>query len=190
MKPITLAISACLFFSSAPALFAQDTATRLQAAIDAYASGDLAAASLALTEARKALDTERGARLQAAFPPAPDGWTLEVRDLGPDLALMGGGTGVDAKYAHSDGRYVTFNVMVDTPLVSSMMGMFASPEMIAMLGEVIERPGVTFAKQDNGLTGILDGRMMVSVTASAPDVAMPIVELVDFEALARFDAGS
>jgi hypothetical protein len=190
MKPITLALSALLVFSSAPALFAQDTSSQLQAALDAYASGDLRAASLALTEARKALDAERGAKLLAAFPPAPDGWELTLRDLGADMAAMGGGTGVDANYTHSDGRYVTFNVMVDSPLISTMMGMFGSPEMIAMMGEVVERPGVTFAKQDNGLTGIVDGRMMVSVTASGPDVAMPIVEQVDFEALAQFDAGS
>ncbi|MCU0803300.1 MAG: hypothetical protein MUD11_16345 [Rhodobacteraceae bacterium] len=190
MKPIIWAISASLFLTSAPALHAQDTSSQLQSALDAYASGDLRAASLALTEARKALDAERGAKLAAVFPPAPDGWTLEVKDLGPDMAVMGGGAGVDANYTHSDGRYVTFNVMVDSPLVAGMMGTFAAPEMLAMLGEVVERPGANFVKQDSGLTGIVDGRMMVSVSASGPDVAMPIVELVDFEAMARFDAGS
>jgi hypothetical protein len=190
MKSICKAVLATLYLTSSTAVFAQDTAAQLQAAADAYATGDLRAASLALTEARKAIDLERGSKLMAAFPPAPDGWTLEVKDFGPDMAAMGGGAGVDASYTHSDGRYVNFNVMVDSPLVASMMGMFGSPELLAAMGEVVERPGATFAKQGNDLTGIIDGRMMVSVTSSGPDVAMPIVELMDFEALAQFDAGS
>jgi hypothetical protein len=180
---------AALFLSTAPAVLAQDAGSQLQAALDAYAAGDLRTATTALTAARAALDLQKGALLASKFPPAPEGWTLTVNDTTADMVSIGG-SGVDASYSHSDGRNVSITIMVDSSLVTGMAGMFASAEMLALMGEVVERPGITFAKQENGLTGLIDNRMLVSVTASGPDVAMPIVEMIDFQAIAAFDAGS
>lgn len=174
---------------TAPMALADDIATQLEAATTAYAAGDLRAASAALTAAQAAMNLQKGALLASKFPPAPDGWTLTVNDMTADMAAMGG-AGLDAVYAHEDGRNVSINVMVDSSLVTGMIGMFASPETLALFGEIIERPGITFARQDNGLTGLIDNRMLVSVTASGPDDAMPIVELIDFEAIGAFDSGS
>jgi len=187
MFPALLSIGLCL---TTPVL-ADEASDAITAAQTAYDSGNLKAAAEALQAATRAIAVTKGALLNAALPPAPDGWTREDNtSMAQDFAAIGGGTGTEAYYAAPDGTTIKINMMTDSPMVTGMMGMFATEQMMAMLGKVVDLPGVKMIEQDNSLLGIVDGRLMVQIDGAPVDQLMPLASQIDFEALARFDMGN
>ncbi len=55
---------------------ADEVSDALQAAVDAYAAGDLAKTSEEMTMATQAIGALQSAKLAALLPAAPDGWTV------------------------------------------------------------------------------------------------------------------
>ena len=173
-----------------PPVLADETSDAIAAAQTAYEAGNLKAAAEALQAATRAIAVTKGALLTAALPPAPDGWTREDNtSMAQDFAAIGGGTGTEAYYAAPDGTTIMINMMTDSPLVTGMMGMFATEQMMAMMGKVVDLPGVKMIEQDNALMGIVDGRLMVQIDGAPVDQLMPLASQIDYEALARFDLG-
>ena len=182
-------LSLGLFF--APPVFADAASDAIAEAQTAYAAGNLKAATEALQTATRAIAISKGTLLTAALPPAPEGWTREDNtSMAEDFAAIGGGTGTEALYIAPDGTTIKINMMTDSPMVTGMMGMFATEQMMAMLGKVVDLPGVKMIEQDNALMGIVDGRLMVQIDGASVDQLMPLASQIDFEALARFDMGN
>jgi hypothetical protein len=178
-----------LFF--APPAQADETSDAIAAAQSAYAAGNLKATTEALQAASRAIAVAKGVLLNAALPPAPDGWTREDNtSIAEDFAAIGGGTGAEANYAAADGTTITINIMTESPIVNGMMGMFATEQMMALMGKVVELPGIKMIEQENSLLGIVDGRLLVQIDGAPVDQLLPLASQIDFEALARFDAGS
>jgi hypothetical protein len=175
----------------APPTLADEASDAIAAAQSAYAAGNLKAASEALQTASRAIAVTKGTLLTAALPPAPDGWTREDNtSMAQDFASIGGGTGAESYYAAPDGTTIKINMMTDSPMVTGMMGMFATEQMMAMMGKVVDLPGVKMIEQDNSLLGIVDGRLLVQIDGAPVDQLMPLAAQIDFEALARFDTGN
>lgn len=85
-------------------LRADDVTDALQAAMDAYAAGDLAGTSVAMTMAGQAIAAQQTALLELRLPDAPAGWTREVsEDFAAGYGMMGGGAGLEMRYAKEDG---------------------------------------------------------------------------------------
>lgn len=173
------------------AALADEVTDKLQSALDAYGRGDLKTATADIAAANRAMAREKQARIVALLPPAPDGWTLSVNeDYTADLAVAGGGAGTEASYSDPSGNTLTVSLTADSPMMMGMAGMFMNEQMLAMLGTVIEFPGIKLLQQDNTLTGLLDQRIFVNISGLPLEDARPIIEQIDFQRLATFDAPS
>lgn len=162
----------------------------LTAAQEAYAAGQLAETAAALTNATRAVQAIQQARLAAALPPAPDGWTLTLsQDDAAAMAMFGGmvGTTVNATYSHDDGRYVTVTLTADSPLVASMAGMLGSPQMMAMMGPVVKVGAIDMLDQGGSLSALVANRVLVQAQGGAVADMAALLAPIDFDRLGQFD---
>jgi hypothetical protein len=182
-----IALLGTLYIGSLPA-HADDISDALQAATDAYAAGDLKGTSDQIGSASRALSSKKTDLIIALLPAAPDGWTrTPSEDFAAGMAMMGGGAGTEVQYAGPDASF-TLTVMADNAMIGSMLGMFASPEMMAMMGKVVPVGSVEMIDQgESGLMGILGDRVMITASGASAEVMVPILATTDFEALGKFD---
>jgi hypothetical protein len=156
----------------------------IAAASEAYAAGDMGAASNALKAAMDDIGRQQGAILAAILPPAPEGFTrTDSADFTAGMAMFGGGSGAEASYSKADATF-TISIMADNELVGGMMGMFSDPGMLAMMGTVDTVGDVNIVTATDGsIMSIVAGRYMISAQGSTPEVMLPIVKAIDFAKL-------
>lgn len=170
-------------------LQADDVSDALQAAVDAYAAGDLAGTSTAMTMAGQAIAAQQSARLAAMLPPAPDGWTMTMsEDFAQAFGMMGGGSGAEARYDNADAS-VSFTVsfIADNPMVASMGAMLGNAAMMAMMGKVVKVGDQSILDSDGSLSTLAGARVLFQAQGAPVDQMMPVVEQIDFAKLATFD---
>lgn len=161
----------------------------LTAALAAYQAGDLKTTTAQMAAATTGLTEIKTALLAAALPPAPDGTTQEVNsDYAAGIAMMGGGTGVEASYSDASGNSMTVTFTTESPMLAMMMGMFGSPQTLAMLGKTAQVGDQLMLSQDGSLTTVVDGRILVVLNGDQPDALLALAQAIDFAALATFDA--
>lgn len=183
-----LAAALAATLAAAPA-FADDISDRLQAAIAANDAGDLKTASAEIAAAMQALAARKAGLLNAALPPAPDGWTMTINEeYTQTLSVAGGGTGTEARYDAPDGRSVTVTYVMDSPMLTMMMTMFGNPQMLAMMGKTVEVNGTIFLDQDNSLVTVADQRILVTLNGDQTETLLPFAQAIDIAALAAFDS--
>ena len=160
----------------------------LDAAVAAYAAGDLTATSAQIAAAGKELGTLQSNLILAAFPPAPDGWTrTDNTDMAAGMAMLGGGAGAEATYATADGQSVTISAYADNAMVQSFAGMLSDPAVAAMMGKPVDINGVSFIEQEGQTTmALLENRVLLQANGDAAK-AQEILRLFDLSALAAFD---
>lgn len=138
-----------------PAL-ADEIEDSIKEALTAYASGDLAAAKLALDDAAQMIATKNAGALGAVLPEALSGWTAEAVDSNAaGAAMFGGGIQAGRKYTKGDTN-VEINVLGDSPMLATVMPMLANSAMAAAMGKVT-KIGKNRALQTN------DGQIMLVV---------------------------
>ncbi|MGR3363560.1 MAG: hypothetical protein ACU0CY_05200 [Maritimibacter harenae] len=176
-------LTAALALATAP-VFADEVTDTLSSALAAYEDGDLQYAIEELDYAKSLINAMKTQALEDYLPEPPEGWTLSVdSDMGAGMAFMGGGVGIEGEYSNGSDRF-TISIMVDNPMVSAFGGMLANA---AMLGMKVERIGrQKFIVDDGEITGLIDNRILVQADGAAPEVILPLLETMDFEALADF----
>ena len=171
-------------------LQADDVSDALQAAVDAYAAGDLAGTNAAMTMAGQAISARQSALLEALLPPAPEGWTMTMtEDFSEGFGMLGGGAGAEARYENAD-QSVSYTVsfIADNPMVASMGAMLGSVEMMALMGKVVKVGDQALLENEGNYSALAGNRVMFTATGAATDVMLPLVQTVDFAKLATFDA--
>lgn len=169
---------------------ADEVSDALQAAVDAYAAGDLAGTSTALTMAGQAMAALQSARLEAMLPPAPDGWTMtKTEDFAQGFGMMGGGSGAEARYENADQSVsFTLSFIADNPMVASMGAMLGNAAMMAMMGKVVKVGDQALLDSDGSLSTLAGSRVLFQAQGAPADQMMPVVSQIDFAKLATFDA--
>jgi len=120
----------------------------IAAAQSAYAAGDLKKAGEDLRSAQAQLQAMQGEKLAAFLPEAPESWTRTVStDMGAGLAILGGGSGAEARYAGS-GESFTITITADNPMVTGMGAMLSDESMIASIGKLTRIADRNFVDQD------------------------------------------
>ncbi len=184
-----VAIGAVLAGTSVP-LRADEVTDALEAAMDAYAAGDLAGTSTAMAMAGQAIATRQSALLQAQLPPAPNGWTAEVSEgFAAGFGMMGGGAGVEMRYANADGSVsFTVTLLADNPMVASMGAMLGNAQMMALMGKVVKVGDQAILDSENTLNTLAGNRVLFTAQGATTAEMMPVVSLIDFAKLGTFDA--
>lgn len=159
----------------------------LDAARTAYEAGDLTEALAKAGEATAGMQAKQSEALAAFLPEPPDGWTRTLNpDLASGLAMMGGGSGVEAFY-ETEGKTITVTLLADSPMLEGFLPMFQSEQMLAMMGTVTKVGDVAFVNQaENEMMAVLGGRIMLTVSGAPVAELTPFIEEMDLAGLAAF----
>lgn len=185
IAPFVIALG---FSASAPA-HADDVSDALQAALDAYKSGNLGKTSESMTLATQALGAQQSALLAALLPAAPAGWTkTPTTDFAQGFGIMGGGAGAEARYDNADSSVsFTMSFVADNPMVASMGAMLGNVQMMSMMGKVVKVGDQPLLNADNNLSGLVNGRVLFQAQGATTDVMLPFAQTIDFAKVGAFD---
>lgn len=181
-----LFVAAMLTIAAAPGA-ADDVTDSLDAARAAYDAGDLTRALEELTYAQSLLQAKRTEGFTDFLPPAPEGWARAVStDASGAMALMGGGAQAEATYTSEAGSF-TLTIVADSPMVMAMAPMLSNPMLATAAGAKMHRIGDRrLVEVEDRLAALVDNRILVQAEGATVDLMMPVVEAVDFDALAAF----
>lgn len=186
VKPFALA---SLFLSLALPLHADEVSDALQAAIDAYAAGDIGKTTTSITLATQALAGLQNGLLSALLPEPPEGWTRTLtEDYAQTFGMVGGGSGAEARYENSD-QSVSFTIsyVADNQMVGAMAGMLGSAQMMAMMGKVEMIGDQPVLNADGSLQALVNMRVLFQAQGADAEVMLPVVKTIDFATLGNFD---
>ena len=169
---------------------ADEVSDALQAALDAYNSGNLAKTSESLTMATQAMSARQSVLLAALLPPAPAGWTATATsDFAQGFGIMGGGAGAEMRYDNADqSQSYTLSFIADNPMVASMGAMLGNAQMMAMMGTVIKVGDQALLDTEDSLSTLINSRVLFQAQGAATDVMLPLVQTIDFAKAGLFDA--
>ena len=158
----------------------------IDAALEAYADDDVNAAAEELSYASTVLQKIKGERFAALLPEALDGWTREVdMEANAAVGMLGGGVTATGDYNGPSGN-VRVQMMADNPSIMTMASMYANPQMMSSMGEVVRVNRQSFVNQDGELTGVIGGRVLITVNGNASlDDKKAYLEAMDFGAIAQ-----
>lgn len=187
-KPFGM-ITAALLAVAAPAA-ADEIEDSINTALQAYQSGDIAAAKGEIDYAAQLLSQNQAASLGTVLPAPFDGWTQEsaASEGAAVMGMFGGGLSAGSAYVR-DGQKVEIQVMGDNPMISAMMAMFNNPSMAAASGAKMQRVGShrVVVTEGEELQMVVDNRFMIIVSGSAPFAEKEAYfQAIDFEALQNF----
>lgn len=184
MKCHVIAVCAALCVSPATADPFLDA---MNAAIEAYADGDIQYAQDELTEATRLLAAMKADGLASYLPEAPDGWTQEIdTEANAMMGMLGGGTSASASYSGPDASF-TINLIADSPMVAQLAMMLGNAAMVAQMGGQIERINrVRFMREDDSLQAIVANRILVQAEGATPDTMIPVLAMMDFDQMGTF----
>lgn len=187
MMPRFLPVALAAALAAFPAV-ADDFTETVESALEAYKESDIKGARQELDFAIKLLDSMKSAELAKLLPEALPGWTRTITEdqegAGMAMAMFGGGTTATADY--TDGSTsMSITLIADSPMVSGLGGMFAG--LAGAAGKPVRIKRTQFAVNDGELQGVVENRVMVSVSGDASEEAkVAQVEAMDFDALGRF----
>ncbi|WP_172329982.1 hypothetical protein [Mangrovicoccus sp. HB161399] len=178
---MTVLIRAGLVALLPAAAMGDEVTDAIDAARKAYDAGDAGAAMDELTYAMGLLQAMRADGLAAFLPPAPEGWTRETStEMAGAMAMMGGGTGVEATYA-SPGATFSISVMADSPMLMAMSPMLANPMMLSSSGGKLHRLGdIKAVEMDGSLMALVANRFLVQAEGAPVETMLPLFGQVDF----------
>lgn len=172
----------------AGAALADEFTDTLESAIKAYNDGDVAGAQQDVDYAGKLLTAMKAESLAKFLPPAQDGWTREdenADEAGGMMAMLGGGTTTGATYKKGDGADLTITLVANSPMVNGIAAMVGG--MAGMGGKPMRIQRTEFANNDGELQGVVNGKVMVSVTGDATlEEKTAYLEAMDFKGLGAF----
>ncbi|MAM86281.1 hypothetical protein [Allohahella sp. A8] len=128
-----LFIAAGLALASAAAI-ADEITEAIDTGLSAYKDGDMSTAASQLDYASTLIRQKKAEQITGVFPEPLSGWTAEdAQSESSGAAMFGGGISANRSYQKGD-SYLTIELVMDSPMLQSMMGMFNNPSMIAMQG--------------------------------------------------------
>lgn len=186
-RSLSLVLALGLGLGPSPVL-ADEFTDVIASALEAYEEGDITIAREELDYAVTLLKEMKSDTLSGYLPEPPAGWTREAadgNDSGMAMAMLGGGTTAAATY-RNDASEMTITLVANSPIVSSIGGMITGMATLGG-GKPIRIQRTQFADNDGELQGVIDSRILVSVSGDAPvEDKVAMLEAMDFAALRDF----
>ena len=184
---LTLAL-ATLSASLAAPLAADEFRDTMATALEAYDAGDIRHALEELAMAQRLLQQMQAGAIESFLPPTPEGWQRQIDgDFAGMLAMMGGGTGVEASYRGPAGERLRMQIAADSPMLGAFLGIFANPAMLGAMGGTVHRIGrERVLERDGEMTMILGNRILVQLSGGDSEQMLEMLRAMDLDGLARF----
>lgn len=169
---LALALSALLF---TPLTLADEITDAVDEAMSAYKDGQLSEAVSQLDYAAGLIRQQKAEAIKAVFPKPLSGWEAsEIESEAAGGMMMGGGISAEREYNKGD-AYITIDLVTDSPMLQSMMGMLNNPSLITMNGgKLIKIQGhkaiLNAQDQDPEIILIIDSNAMFTLSANGASV--------------------
>ena len=180
---------AMLVLAAVPAR-ADDVADKVREAMELYEAGNYGAAAGMLDFAAQLIRQKKGEQVAAYFPEPLSGWSAdEPESQAAGAAFFGGGLSAERSYRRGREAFA-IRIISDSPLMQSLMMMFANPAILASSGgqlKVIAGQQAMIQKDGSSATVsvVVANRMLIQVEGAAPlDAMIAHLEAMDFKALA------
>lgn len=167
---------------------ADEVEDSINLALQAYRSGDIAAAKEEVDFVAQLLAQQQASALSKLLPAPFDGWSREESDnAGYGAGMFGGGLTAGATYERDDDT-VELQLMGDSPMMTGMMAMFSSPAIASSMGTLKRINGhKTIVTHDGELQSVIANRFLVQVSGSASvEDKEAYFTAIDFDALEAF----
>lgn len=138
--------------TQAPLALADEITDAMDSGIQKYKDGDMSGAAGQLDYAATLMRQKKAENAVSVFPDPLDGWEADdAESKAAGAAMFGGGISASRSYS-SDDRQLTIELVMDSPVLQSMIGMFNNPSMIAMQGgKLTQINGINaMLKEENG----------------------------------------
>lgn len=186
-KTGTLITLGAALLMAAPA-HADDVEDSIEAALEAYRSGDIDAAKEEIDFASQLLSQLKAEGLRDFLPAPLAGWERHDDDTSSHpMGAFGGGQMASASYMR-EGETVDIQLMANNQMVTAMAGMFANAAMMGSMGKVQRIGGEKVVISSDGeVQALVDGRIMVQISGSADAETKTVYfEAIDIKGLKSF----
>lgn len=189
MKVIATTTLACALALSTTT-WADEITDAVDEAMNAYKDGQFSEAVSQLDYAAGLIRQKKAEGILAVFPDPLSGWSAEdAESQAAGGMMMGGGITANRSYSKGD-MSISIELVTDSPLLQSMMGMFNNPSLITMSGgKLIKIQGhkaiLNGQSQDPEVILIVDGNAMFTLRANgaSEDDVKAYGEALNLEAL-------
>lgn len=167
---------------------ADEIGDKIVAALEAYQAGDISGARSEIGNAEQLLAHRRSVELLGMLPEPFRGWSQEDAETAAiDSAIFGGGLTARAGYRTED-HDIEIQVVAESPILPSMIAMFADPAMVGATGKLRRIEGYRIVETHDGeIQALISDRLMVHIEGSAPiEDKEAYFSALDFDALQRF----
>lgn len=167
---------------------ADDVEDSIDAALQAYRTGDIKKAKEELDFASQLLSQLKAEGLSGFLPAPLDGWQREDADADTQaMAAFGGGQMAGASYSNG-AQELEIQIMADNQMVTAMAAMFSNAALMGAMGKVKRLSGEKVVVTPDGeLQALIDGRIMVQITGSADEASKEAYfQAIDIEGLKEF----
>ena len=183
-----LTIISLLGAAAAGPVAADEFTDTLESALSAYRGGDVDGAREDLDYASKLLTSMKSESLAKFLPDALPGWTRGEGDAAGAagfMGMLGGGTTASATYTRA-GEELTITMVANSPMINGMAAMITGIGSLGG-GKPMRIQRTEFSQNDDGLQGIVDGKVMINVDGNASlEDKKAYLEAMDFKALGDF----
>lgn len=194
-KKIITGLGIVALLCSMPTIVTADDVTdTIGDAVKSYESGEYSVAIEDLTYALELIKQKKSEGLQAFLPEPLEGWSAkEAISQTAGSGMLGGGISSEREYKKESSR-VKIQIMADSPLMQSMMGLFSNPMFATSDGgklERINRQKAIVKYNDERASGdvkiVVAKRFLVSIEGSKidRDTLVKYAEAIEYKKLEK-----
>ena len=173
-------------------VWADDVEDSIKEGLELYKAGEYQEAVESLNYAVQLIQQQKGRSLEKLLPEPLSGWEVEeTTSQAAGAAMFGGGVSAQRIYRKGD-AYVTVLIAADSPLIQTMVAMFANPMIVSSDGgrlQRIQRQKAIVKYDEDDRSGsiniVVDRRFLVNVEGSdvSQDELVAYARAIDYKAL-------
>jgi len=195
MKKLTkIALAPLLLVSLHTSLTADDISDTLSEAIKSYEAGEFTNAVEDINYALQLIQQKKSEGLSSYLPEPLEGWTAKKAEAqSAGSGMFGGGIGSHKTYKKGSSK-IKIEILTDSPVLQSMMGLFSNPMFATSDGGKLQRIGrqkaIVKYKEDRergDITIVVAKRFLVKVegTKVSEEDLKAYAKAIDFKKLAK-----
>ena len=172
--------------------WADDVEDSIKEGLELYKAGEYQEAVESLNYAVQLIQQQKGRSLEKLLPEPLSGWEVEeTASQAAGAAMFGGGVSAQRSYRKGD-AYVTVLIAADSPLIQTMVAMFANPMIVSSDGgrlQRIKRQKAIVEYDEDDRSGsiniVVDRRFLVNVEGQdvSQDELVAYARAIDYKAL-------
>ncbi len=175
-------------------LAADDVSDTLTEAIKSYESGAYSDAVEDINYALQLIQQKKSESLTSYLPEPLTGWSAKkAQSQSAGSGMFGGGIGANRTYTKNSAK-IKIEILTDSPVLQSMMGLFSNPIFATSDGGKLERIGRQKAivkynedRKRGEITIVVDKRFLVKLTGTkvSQDTLKAYAKAIDFKKLKK-----